>query len=38
MKTVLENSGATLNALTFELEESQKKRKGKDMRNYLKIL
>ena len=38
LKTVLENSGTTLNALTFELEESQKKKKGKDVRNYLKIL
>ena len=38
MRTVSETSGTTLNAPTFELQGSQKKRKRKGLRIYLKRL
>ena len=38
MRTVSETSGTTLNAPTFKLKGSQKKRKRKGLRKYLKRL
>ena len=38
IRTVSETSGTTLNAPTFELKGSQKRRKRKGLRKYLKRL